>query len=243
MTSVLALASSSITYVKTSNGTNVEVFQRSELSQSQIENCNSYCDAKFPSADRIVSASARYNCHSFAWYFQNVNTNQYWMNNPDDYYNDNSYFEVSYDDVQPRDKICYFNSEGYNLHSGIVLYLTGELANNVCGYSNTVGVQSKWGSCGLYNHKGDYCPYIYLHGGEASYVKFYRINQSHTHSFYYSHFNDEYHYENCSCGSLLVKHNFTLNMVHPLSEYSPNYIPEYVCVDCGFSTLKPVSVI
>ena len=73
MTSVLALASSSITYVKTPNGTNVEVFQRSELSQSQIENCNSYCDAKFSSADRIASASARYNCHSFAWYSQNVN--------------------------------------------------------------------------------------------------------------------------------------------------------------------------
>ena len=93
-----------------------------------------------------------YNCHSFAWYSQNSSTNDTWINNPAAYFipSDGSYEEVS----TPRagDIRCYYENNGtsdgsddINLHSSIIIGLSGESSNNVCGNANMYNVMSKWG--------------------------------------------------------------------------------------------------
>lgn len=168
-------------YVDTPNGTNIPVYLFTcTHPESYVETQNTRWDDFFPEATRWSSADCTYNCHSYAWYSQDVEENQYWMDDPSMYYQDNSYIEVS----TPRkgDIICYFDENGteselddINLHSGIVLEYDPSISiNNICGIANQILVLSKWGQVGLYEHKGDYCPYTSNYGGDADYVKFYR---------------------------------------------------------------------
>lgn len=228
--------SSVATSVATPRGTSVPVEKKEELSNQTLEQYNQDADSMFSNDIKLSNATAKYNCHSYAWYSQNVRTNQYWMNYPDSYYEDGSYVEIQPSQVQIRDRIIYLDSNGNNLHSGIVRRISGQSSNGICGYANTVWVQSKWGYAGLYEHRGDQCPYTYLMGGTAVSVKFYRYNISHTHSYTFTSFDSLYHYAACQCGSVLMEHNFEEQQIFPLgdNEYSPNYIPRYVCADCGY---------
>lgn len=125
----------------------------------------------YPNAILLDEPTHLYNCHSYAWY-NRYPTNRLWMNDyPNIYYSaqDMSYAEVA----TPRigDIICYYKSNGENIHSGVVVEVLNGTSNGVCGNSNLVMIESKWGSAGLYRHRGDQCPYP---GLEATYVKYYR---------------------------------------------------------------------
>lgn len=213
----------------------VNAYSYSEFSNSQIENYNIVSDRFFSSDVRISNASYKYSSHSYTFYSQRVDLNHYWIPNPSLYINDGSYIEVSYTNVQPRDRIVYYNSNNEIVHSGVVRGTTGQTPNGVCGYANTVWVQSKWGYYGLYEHRGDQCPYTSLiSGGTATYVKFYRYNISHTHTYSYDVLDATYHYESCECGDIIVEHTFSQQIL-PLSEINnPNYIPSYTCTYCGY---------
>ncbi len=170
--------------ILTPNGNKVKVYKILEdFSTQYASRYNDLYDSLFPNAVRLASATPRYNCHSYAWYSQDISNNNYWMNYPNKYYamEDMSYVEVNI----PRagDIICYFDDNGTpnnlfdddNLHSGIVFnYNPSIRVNNICGNSNQVTVLSKWGYAGLYQHMGDYCPYTCDNGGNADYVKYYR---------------------------------------------------------------------
>ena len=117
MSSILALSINSIYYVYTPHGSGVLVQVHDELLPIQIASNNSYTDSNYPLATRIASSTSHYNCHSYAWYSQNINTNIYWMKNPSLYIADSSYHEISYNQVQPRDRICYFDENNYIEHS------------------------------------------------------------------------------------------------------------------------------
>ena len=200
------------------------------ISDELISSINSDFDNYFVNATRLRSASARYNCHSYAWY-STSNSNVYWMNDPSTYYQDHSYDEVESPIV--GDIICYFNSDDENIHSGIVTSLLSGTANNVCGSSNLVMVTSKWGAAGLYSHRGDQCPYTSYVNGDASYVKYYRL---HTHSYLYTYANPNYHYATCSCGDTFTElHEWELPSMFPLSTYAAPI--KYVCKKCGCSKL------
>lgn len=170
-----------ISTITTPNRTNVEVYKvLDDISDSLISYLDSIVDLQYPNVTRLGNATAKYNCHSYAWYSQN-GSNTYWMNNPSPYYTDNSYLEVT--TPMQGDIICYFDDNGTpnnyaddtNLHSGIVVeYDPSILSNGICSNSNQVIVKSKWGVSGLYQHKGDDCPYTTLHNGTADYVKYYR---------------------------------------------------------------------
>ena len=176
-----------LTSVLTPNNKVVDVYEVfGDISNEEINNKDLQHEIDYPLATRLASATERYNCHSYAWYSQDITTNNYWMPSPEQYYDeyDMSYTEIDSSDV-PRagDIICYFDNRGTigdesddkNMHSGIVLsYDTSIPINNVCGNSNQVLVVSKWGDAGLYQHMGDYCPYTSSHGGSADYVKYYR---------------------------------------------------------------------
>lgn len=168
--------------VTTPNRTNVEVYKvLNDISDDLVSEFNSIVASQYPNSIRLGNATAKYNCHSYAWYSQS-SSNSYWMNYPSPYYEDNSYLEVS--TPMQGDIICYFDDNGTsnnyaddsNLHSGIVVSYDSSISSNgVCGNSNQVVVKSKWGAYGLYQHRGDQCPYT-----SADYVKYYR---RHYHSY------------------------------------------------------------
>lgn len=139
--------------IYTPNGTQVEVVHRLEdYSEDDIDDLLSYYSKTSPykDAELLANPTKAYNCHSYAWYSQNVSTNTFWMDDPSQYYTDGSYCEVE----TPRagDIICYFDdmgtsttSDDINLHSGIVTSVNSSQVNNICGKASLVNVTSKWG--------------------------------------------------------------------------------------------------
>lgn len=144
-----------------------------DLPTQVINNINVSIDNEFVNANRLYTATTYFNCHSYAWYSQST-SNNLWINDPTNIIIDNGYIEMAYPHV--GDRICYFDNSGVNLHSGIVTNVLGNQTNGVCGLSNTVQVISKWGASGVYEHRGDECPYTSSFGGGAVSVKFYHLH-------------------------------------------------------------------
>ncbi len=144
-------------YLKTPNGTSVQAKKyKNELSSEEIANLDATYSQQYPQATLVHSASALYNCHSYAWY-QNSSENEYVIENPEPYYYDDSYIMV--DSPRVGDIVCYFNIYMDNIHSGIVKKVDAGDSNGVCGKSNLIWVESKWGDAGVFYHRGDQCPY------------------------------------------------------------------------------------
>ncbi len=243
------LAEDNYDYVYTPNGTPVLVLINTEFTEAEIEYIQSQIDYFFPNVIEQAQITNIYNCHSFAWYEQNA-SNIYWMPNPSAYYMDYSYEEST---GNVGDIICYFDSTGFNLHSGIVIARQSGTPNGVCGDANLVTVLSKWGGAGLYQHQGDYCPYVSTYGGSATYVKYYKLHihtfvytsyedyhlgicsvcgaqQFSNHSYSYTIF-DDYHIGNCICGKqVIANHN------HSYTNY--NTIYHTVTCICGENVLE-----
>ena len=165
--------------VLTPNGSWVPVtIVSSEWTQPDgLYSANHEYDNTIPEAVLVGDSSKRYNCHSYAWYMPST-SNPYWMAVPASYYLDGSYEEAN--NPIAGDVICYFDSSGFNIHSGIVIELLSGVPNGVCGNSNLVKVRSKWGDHGLYEHRGDHCPYTSNYGGSAAYVRYYRPRTNET---------------------------------------------------------------
>lgn len=138
----MSLLNNIISYVYTPKGSGVTAYSNSELSSSEITSYNRISDGYFTTDIRLANSSSKYNGHSFSFYKQRINNN-YWIDRPHAYLSDGSYIEVSYSNVQPRDRIVYYNSNNEIVHSGVVRGTTGQTPNGVCGYANTVWVQSK----------------------------------------------------------------------------------------------------
>lgn len=175
----------------------------SEFSDRAIQGINGYQDNLYCEAVRRDDASALYNCHSYAWYSTSTD-NCYWIDNPTNFYlGNNDYHEVTTPTV--GDIICYFNGS-YNIHSGIVTAVNGQVSNGKCGNSNTVEVISKWGTAGLYEHNGYECPYTQYGGGAATSVKYF-----HKHTFIYSvnGANESIHTVTCSACNYSYVDNHT----------------------------------
>lgn len=208
---ILKLKSYAYKYVYTPNGTPVEVMCfDDDLSSAEINFLNDTYDDLFPQADRLSASTRFYNCHSYAWYLSNN------MNIPWSYYNDGSYYEVT--DVDIGDIICYYDSDGNNLHSGTVIDKGQN--NNL----SSLIVESKWGSCGLYVHNGDYCPYMPEFGGDTSYVKYYR-HTKHTYNQEYANHTNQFHKRYCLCGDYTLSRH-TIKASQTSGRYAQ-------CMACG----------
>ena len=211
----------------------VEAYQRlDEFSNKATNKINSDTNANYPYAQYNLSADATYNCHSYAWYSLDPG-NDYWIDYPDLFYQSGIRFD-EVDTPQVGDIICYYNSSGLNLHSGIVTSINGQASNGLCGSSNTVNVTSKWGGCGVYTHNGYQCPYTtstgYYHPiYTATSDKYFR---EHNHSMNYVNVTTYYqHRATCrTCGhSYLEPHNWqTTNNIF------------FSCSDCGVITDGPI---
>ena len=132
LTSVLLSNAPSI--ILTPMKSQVFAYSYSELSSSQIENYNQIADAYFTSDIRISDASKIYNNYSYTLYSQNIDENEYCIDDAYLYINDGSYIEIPYSQVQVRDRIVYFDEDDNIVHSGVVRGTTGQTPNGVCGY-------------------------------------------------------------------------------------------------------------
>ena len=145
------------TYVYTPNGSSVYVLSLGEqLSSEQIASNHNWVSTNYPSAVRIGNSTTRYNCHSYAWYFQSHFGNHYWMNNPSAYWTDGSY--TNYSLPMKSDRMIWVTN-GSVTHSGTVFDRLAGPVYPPYGYTDLVLVTSKWGQLGLYRHNGISSPY------------------------------------------------------------------------------------
>lgn len=148
------------TTVPTPNNTPVTVKNFSNDFTTSIKNSfNALYDTTYPDAQRLSSATIKYNCHSYAWY---STSGQYWMDSPGAYWDDGSYTSSSHGTGK---KIVYTTLDGYVTHSGLVSTVYSGPTNYNYNYADVVQVTSKWGAMGLYSHRGTDCPYWRGAGG------------------------------------------------------------------------------
>lgn len=220
-----------------------------EYEPTILEQLDDAMEDSYENAVKISRSSAKYNCHSYAWYSQNTAENTYWINEPLNFYDDSNEYVVV---TTPRagDIICYFNAAGKNLHSGIVVFYVGGTSNGVCGNSDLVYVQSKWGPSGLYEHRGDQCPYTTEAYGYdeltqnqkeesiAASVKYYRrVGHTHTYTPIYDA-TKQMHGKQCTgsdCGQIIwtFDHDYSASTAYYNSLSHKNICP------CGAYELVP----
>ncbi|WP_239617695.1 hypothetical protein [Cohnella mopanensis] len=133
--------------VKTPKGTSVSTFKDLTWADHGITSAQATASqaalvAAYPNATVVSTQNPSYNCHSYAWYSTST-SNTHWMNSASSYRTDGSYTSGT---GQAGSKVDYGAAD----HSGIV---TG-----VSGYN--VGVKSKWGFNGVFQHNYNDCPYV-----------------------------------------------------------------------------------
>ena len=192
----------------------------SGYSQEVMEALDAQADEDFPTSQypythRIANASPKYNCHSYAWIDQST-SNSYWYKMPkdSDYFNCvTSYIPVS-GSITVGDILLFvedIDDDTYVIkHSAVVVSTDGTLSNTI--------LVSKWGRCGLYEHK------IYTGHPYASYGIFY-YHVSATHNLSYTDTGSATaHVVSCSCGKTFSDpHNYQ-------SAYGGT---AYICSNCG----------
>lgn len=127
--------------LKTPKGTTFPVIRRTyELTPSQIASYDNYARTTYPLASIVFSASRKYNCHSYAWYYRN-GSNDIWINSPNQAWNwrDGSFRSTAAPDF--NDNVTYCADD----HSAV--FVRSDL------------FQSKWGSLPRMRHLPTYSPY------------------------------------------------------------------------------------
>ncbi|MBD5157567.1 MAG: hypothetical protein HDT13_08045 [Butyrivibrio sp.] len=145
--------------VSTPKGTKMTLNQYEFISSSAASYINKQMDAAYPNAVRLGTATAHYNCHSYAWYSASQ-YNTCWMEPSQAmlYIADGSYSPVSNFNCIVGAKVQYMDKDGYFIHSAIVY---SQSSINLSFLKQGIGfeVESKWGKAGLYRHNASYSPY------------------------------------------------------------------------------------
>ncbi len=188
---------------------------------------------------KLADASKYYNCHSYAWLCNDTDYNSFWVDNPINFYTDNSYYEVSSPTL--GDIICYLNNSNI-IHSGIIVgitnYYNSATGNLLLGDIDKYIVDSKWGENGLYRHTGYECPYTsfiadhHLYDDLTPYatsVKYFRRQVP----LVYTQYNDYQHTYSCGLGHTHYEsHTWTLYLGNGVGD-QPMYFTMYQCTKCG----------
>lgn len=143
---MLALSTTTLSYVYTYFGQALGVRNNLELSAQEIFNITEYFRANYPDATVIRQASSTYNCHSYAWYDQST-SNHYWLSSlaPNGdfqlqrYWTDDYYYSTTESNAE---RVFYSSGD----HSAIAL--------------QAYRYVSKWGQGPLMEHAPTDCPYI-----------------------------------------------------------------------------------
>lgn len=153
---VFNIKMSAYTIIYTPNGTPVYAINNTEFDQSTIESHIQTIQNGGYDVIQVAPPSNLYNCFSYALYSQDYESNNCWINDPDGYFEDQSY-EESWGDV--GDIVCYcFVPQNYGRliyqHAGIVVSNPNNVVIHSATYSEleSVIVISKWDDYGLYIH-------------------------------------------------------------------------------------------
>jgi len=155
LTAMFAVNIQAVT-IYTLRGSSVTALTCSEMSAADIAYANTNYPANYPQATLIASATATYNCHSYAWNMTEGGTTC-WLNQSPDlhkYWDDLSYVETTSANAL---KIFYYNGD----HSAVKSSVSGKY-------------ESKWGSAPLMRHDPGYGPAIY----NMSSRRYYRHNST-----------------------------------------------------------------
>ena len=155
---------------------------RSELTSYEVALCNSDNDSI--GATRIGNPTAKYNCHSYAWYKKSGSVNLYWIDSIDEFIADNECSLVdsgtSSTSAQVNDIIVYLNQKNARVHSGVISAVSS---------SGELTVESKWGKAGVYSHRVNQVPAAYRpQGSSVARTKIYRY-----HDYKYQYTGQNYH--------------------------------------------------
>jgi hypothetical protein len=129
--------------IYTPKGTAVTANIYGEMTSYQVTNTNNLAASQYPNSQRLADASAKYNCHAYAWYLSEAPASpRYWIENPGDdkYWQDGSYIQIC--NGSEAAKISYANGD----HSAIRSTVAGKY-------------DSKWGQWPLLRHDPTYTPY------------------------------------------------------------------------------------
>lgn len=102
----------------------------------------------YPRWSYVSSASAKYNCHSYAWISANCQ-NQYWLPTPTNYFSGNTYYYVGTYvteklDLHVNDRLVIYDAQGTPCHSMII---------TDPNYQGTMITESKNSYLGVYRVK------------------------------------------------------------------------------------------
>lgn len=100
----------------------------------------------YPSLRILAAQSPSYNCHSYAFVFQNT-TNRFWLNDPIAFISDGSYVQTT-NNGQGGLRVVYSYQGTDRWHSAITVQ-----------GGPRITVKSKWGPNALFQHYVDDCPY------------------------------------------------------------------------------------
>lgn len=133
------------TTIYTPKGSAVAALVNQESSSAQLAQYNNDAATQFPNATRLADASAKYNCHAYAWHLSEGSTYKVWLDTPGDdaYWNDGSFIQVC--NESDATKISYASDD----HSAIRSAQSIPLGR----------YDSKWGGWPLLRHAPTYTPY------------------------------------------------------------------------------------
>ncbi len=147
-----------------------EQFSGSDLTDTEIENLCAL-ETNYSNVVREDYPTKKYNCHSYAWYSQDYNTNMYWIHQPYSYIFDESY-EICTSNIDKSDILCYFAvdciaqdgylvqiTEPYIAHSAIITSVGKDFVRDDINTYDELSVISKWGMSSLLSHNAVNCPY------------------------------------------------------------------------------------
>lgn len=226
------------TTIYTTDGTSVPARIYQEMSSNERNELNAYITQNFSNITKIAEPSYKYNCHAYAWYYQNYSTistklaaneNVYFNQYPTLFMNDDHTISIlNPNNVQVGDVVVYWaepelDDNGVGdlepVHSAIVYSINS---------NGDITCISKWGYYGLYIHHINNVPdgYISTSGVQCTY---YRYTQGEHGSFVYSSAGGTYHTAVC------LKCNDSFLEVHTLNEDNT------LCTKCLYT--GPFSVI
>ena len=193
--------SSPVGYTYTYKGTAIPLKKsREDLNVGVVQEIQRRVALEYPGAVELEGPTNRYNCHAYAWYYENQTNltifgEPYCIFEATPYVTDGSYTVKSANEliIGESYKVAYYDNVGTLLHSGVI-----ESYNPY-----NIEVISKWGCGGLYRHQIDDLPY------DTENIVFYK----HDHIIECVPTSNGFsHNSTCYCGySLNEPHNYEIN--------------------------------
>ena len=115
-----------------------------DMTEESAQANHNVLEAVYPRATVVSGINPAYNCHSYAWYSTSL-SNKYWINDPDPYMSDGSYYRQNSPSV--GNKACWSTRTNPTEHSAIVRSVSG----------GNVTFISKWGFNGVFIHSAGSC--------------------------------------------------------------------------------------